>query len=134
MTLGLCLYILGVFLFNTFKMKTNQSYTPTHRSIGDNLSGILFWIMQLTIKYFRPDQMSVFKSILQGLAYLVITIGILIFLELIIVHFCNIDVNTRDNINYRIEKEKVEINNYQELGCDILNNSIENQIFEEEGD
>ena len=134
MTLGLCLYILGVFLFNTFKMKTNQSYTPTHRSIGDNLSGILFWIMQLTIKYFRPDQMSVFKSILQGLAYLVITIGLLIFLELIIVHFCNIDVNTRDNINYRIEKEKVEINNYQELGCDILNNSIENQIFEEEGD
>ena len=44
------------------------------------------------------------------------------------------DVNTRDRINYRIEKEKVEINNYQELGCDILNNSIENQIFEEEGD
>lgn len=134
MTLGLGLYILGVFLFNTFKMKTNQSYTPTHRSIGDNLSGVLFWIMQLTIKYFRPETLSLYKSILQGLSYLVITIGLLIFLELIIVHFCDMDINTRDSINYRIEKEKVEINTFQELACDILNNSIENKIVDEEGE
>ena len=31
---------------NTFKMLTNQSYSHTHRAIGDNLSAFIFWIIQ----------------------------------------------------------------------------------------
>ena len=132
MTLGLCLYILGVFLFNTFKMKTNQSYTPTHRSIGDNLSGIIFWIMQLTIDWFHSDKKTTTPALVvfQGISYLMMSIGIMIFLELVIVNLCEMNRNTVDSINKRVDKENKTMNYLEAFDSEIFEESESNDTFE----
>ena len=104
--IGIIIYIIGVTFFNAFKMKTNQAYSPTHRAIGDNLSGMIFFIVQICLGDLEDNILII---VLEGISYIIISIGILIFLELIIMHFCGMDNNTRDSINERLDEEKEEL-------------------------
>ena len=104
--IGIIIYIIGVTFFNAFKMKTNQAYSPTHRAIGDNLSGMIFFIVQIFLHDLGDNILII---VLEGISYIIISIGILIFLELIIMHFCGMDNNTRDSINERLDEEKEEL-------------------------
>ena len=46
-------------------MKTNQWYTPTHRVIGDNMSGIIFYIMGICFTYFgNPEENYITRNII----------------------------------------------------------------------
>ena len=130
-TCGFTLYLVGVFWFDTFKMKTTQSYTPTHRSIGDNLSGIIFWIMQLTINWFHSDSKNPTPAIIvfQGISYLIMSIGIMLFLELIIVNVCEMNRNTVDNINIRVYKENEQMNHLEAFNSETFEES-ESDSFE----
>ena len=131
-TCGFTLYLIGVFWFDTFKMKTNQSYTPTHRSIGDNLSGIIFWIMQLTIDWFHSDKKTTTPALVvfQGISYLMMSIGIMIFLELVIVNLCEMNRNTVDSINKRVDKENKTMNYLETFDSEIFEESESNDTFE----
>ena len=132
LTLGLMVYLIGVFWFDTFKMKTNQSYIPTHRSIGDNLSGIIFWIMQLTIDWFHSDKKTTTPALVvfQGISYLMMSIGIMIFLELVIVNLCEMNRNTVDSINKRVDKENKTMNYLEAFDSEIFEESESNDTFE----
>ena len=132
LTIGLMVYLIGVFWFDTFKMKTNQSYTPTHRSIGDNLSGIIFWIMQLTIDWFHSDKKTTTPALVvfQGISYLMMSIGIMIFLELVIVNLCEMNRNTVDSINKRVDKENKTMNYLEAFDSEIFEESESNDTFE----
>ena len=129
---GFTLYLVGVFWFDTFKMKTTQSYTPTHRSIGDNLSGIIFWIMQLTINWFNSDSKKTTPAIIvfQGISYLIMSLGIMLFLELIIVNVCEMNRNTVDSINRRVYKENEQMNYLEAFNSETLEESKSDETFE----
>ena len=131
LTLGLMVYLIGVFWFDTFKMKTNQSYIPTHRSIGDNLSGIIFWIMQLTIDWFHSDKKTTTPALVvfQGISYLMMSIGIMIFLELVIVNLCEMNRNTVDSINKRVDKENKTMNYLEAFDSEIFEESESNDTY-----
>ena len=112
---------------NTFRMLTNQCYSPTHRAIGDTLSSFLFWIIQLCIESFREEENSVWINFIKGGTYIMIYFGIFIFLELIIIMRCGMDKNTTDMIINRVDVEEEEINKIQDLQLDyeILSQTIE---------
>ena len=99
-------------------MKTNQAYSPTHRAIGDNLSGMFFFIVQIFL-HDLGDNINILIIVLEGISYIIISICIIIFLELIIIHFCGMDKNTRDSINERLDAEVEEIN-LNELNSSLI--------------
>lgn len=132
--LSIILFFIGVFFVNTFRMLVNHSYSPTHRSIADTLSSFIFWILKLCYDIFisKNEDISVEHNILIGITYIVMYIGIFIFLELIIIHKCGMDKNTRDIINIRVNDEKKEIDNLPNLCVLLQTHEKENTLIEKE--
>ena len=101
----LIMYV-SIAIFNSFRILTNQHYTPTHRSISDSIASFLAWILKLTIPYFNTtvkDKEDYIKNTIIGILYVIMIIGVLIFLEIIILTFCGLDRNTKEKINARQE-------------------------------
>ena len=99
-------------------MLTNQSYSPTHRAIGDNLSAFIFWIIQ----FFAPkSKEELWKTILKGITYIIMFLGIFIFLELIIINVFDMNKNTKDSINTRVDEEEKEIEYINDNDINLLN-------------
>ena len=103
----LIMYV-SIAIFNSFRILTNQHYTPTHRSISDSIASFLAWILKLTIPYFSnnttvKDKEDYIKNTIIGILYVIMIIGVLIFLEIIILTFCDLDRNTKEKINARQE-------------------------------
>ena len=100
------LYI-SITFFNSFRILTNQHYTPTHRSLSDSIASFIAWILKLTIPFFNQtttkDDVFYRKNIIMGVLYIIMIIGVLIFLEIIILTFCDLDRNTKEKINARQE-------------------------------
>ena len=80
-------------------------YTPTHRVIGDNKWYYILYYGNLFYLLWKSRGFSL------KISYVIITIGIMIFLEMILLHFCNLDNNTNDNINNRIQNEQTHSKN-----------------------
>lgn len=101
----LIMYV-SIAIFNSFRILTNQHYTPTHRSISDSIASFLAWILKLTIPYFNTAvkvKKDYIKNTIIGILYVIMIIGVLIFLEIIILTFCDLDRNTKEKINARQE-------------------------------
>ena len=81
------LYI-SITFFNSFRILTNQHYTPTHRSLSDSIASFIAWILKLTIPFLNQtttkDDVFYIQNIIMGVLYIIMIIGVLIFLEIII--------------------------------------------------
>ena len=70
--------------YDIFRIKTNQEYSPTHRSIGDTLGSFFFWIVLVIMKCFNWFDFefigSAAFSLIYLVSYLIILIGV-IFIE-----------------------------------------------------
>ena len=119
--IALILFFIGVFCVNTFKMLTNQRYSPTHRAIGDNLSAFIFWIIQF---FEFKKQEELWKTILKGVTYVIMFLGIFIFLELIIINVFDLNRNTRDSINTRVDEEEKEIEYINDNNINLINQEV----------
>ena len=96
----LALFI-SFFFFNIFRIQTNAQCSPTHRSIADILGYFLYWLIRF-IEYLDPTDMhDTPYCFYGGLAYIVMIIGVLIYLELIILNICGIQKNTDSEIEQR---------------------------------
>ena len=85
----LALFI-SFFFFNIFRIQTNAQCSPTHRSIADILGYFLYWLIRF-IEYLDPTDMhDTPYCFYGGLAYIVMIIGVHIYLELIILNICGI--------------------------------------------
>ena len=100
------LYI-SITFFNSFRILTNQHYTPTHRSLSDSIASFIAWTLKLTIPFLNQtttkDDVFYIQNIIMGVLYIIMIIGVLIFLEIIILTFCDLDRNTKEKINARQE-------------------------------
>ena len=98
-------------MFNIFRVLTNSKCSPTHRGIADILGYFFFWMMRF-IDFFEPTSMHSGTNLLfASISYLLMIIGVLIYLELIIVNVCGFEKDTDSGIISRtlIENERMSL-------------------------
>ena len=94
-------YLSHSFSLTYFEFKQTHNGSPTHRSIADILGYFLYWLIRF-IEYLDPTDMhDTPYCFYGGLAYIVMIIGVLIYLELIILNICDIQKNTDSEIEQR---------------------------------
>ena len=106
--------VVALFWFNVFRLLTNHSFTPCHRSIADTITTFFRWILSIigiayNSKMFGPkhnsENIEVGDIIFQFVIYLVIFFDIAIYIELIILNVCGLETDTSTFIRIREEKE-----------------------------
>ena len=93
------------------RMMTITHFTPPHRYVADILVFLYFY----GIKMFYDK-----KYCFQVICLIFITFGILIYLEVLIVHICEMERNTQINIDKRGENDCKDIENL--LVTSVINN------------
>lgn len=85
-------------MFNLFRVLTNFKCSPTHRGIADILGYFFYWMMRF-IDFFEPTKMhSGMNLIFASVSYFLMIIGVLIYLELIIINVCGFQDDTDNEI------------------------------------
>ena len=102
--IGLFLYFIGTFAYNLCRIKTNDAYCPIHRNISDLICFYLGLILKFVIPFYRNDIVMIYV-ILQGLSYIIIIIGILIYFDILIIQCFDFSNNTSSIIQIRAEME-----------------------------
>ena len=107
--IGIIIYTIGIFIYNILRLLTNQRCSPTHLIIADCFGSLLGWILNFSIYFLRQEQ-KVQKDFyiqltLMGIGYVFIFIGLIIFLEFIVINKWGMNNNTTFNIQSRATEE-----------------------------
>ena len=78
-------------------MLTKKYLTPTHRSLSDTLTAFVSWIILIIV----PGNTEWARNAMNIPGYLLIFVGCLVFSEIIILHFCKLDRDTKEQITKR---------------------------------
>lgn len=101
--------VITYIMFNSFRILTNQNFTPSHRSISDAFGSFLFWILNIIFCFANSYDLTFWFKwtyyVVALISYLIILIGILIYLEILIITCCGFHLNTKKNI---FERERIE--------------------------
>ena len=129
----LILYMISNYFFMIFKFFTNKSLSPSHRSISDILGLFCIWVIRILFleeafglkeitQSEDPDGgnksvkiSDVAVNIVKFISYLAMMLAMFIFLEILILPFCNFEANTDSEIDSRSCKERESLNNLLEL-------------------
>lgn len=91
--------IVSFFCFNTLRMKIIYNLSTAHRSLSDTFGGFLIWFFLLNI---FGDEKLVIPSFILGISsYVIIIIGVLIFMEIIVLGCCGLDKDISNEIQIR---------------------------------
>ena len=92
-------------LFNVFRILTNAKCSPTHRAIADILGYFLYWVARFN-SFFEPTEMHKGPFwLIGGVSYVIIIVGVFVYLELIVIHICGFKDNTDEEIMMRGQSE-----------------------------
>lgn len=94
--------IISFLIFNTLRLKIIYNLSTAHRSLSDSFGGFLIWVFLMNI--FGEEEISVFNFIVGFVSYLFIIIGVMIFMEIIILNCYGLN----KNISNTIQKRDVE--------------------------
>ena len=94
----------GIFGFNTFKVLTNNYYYPTYKGLSDVFGNFLQWILFIMLGYSK-DKNEKSYYVIKSVSYVIMMIGIIIYLEIIQLNFCGFNMNTRKEIIKRTNDE-----------------------------
>ena len=111
--IGTILIFIGICGFNIFRMITIQIYSTTHRILTDIIKSFLLWVFVSLIfhSYFQVKEVDTFRIIIiKAISYLIVFIGLIIFLEIVIINLCGLNKNTIQSIVRRTEIEDANIN------------------------
>ena len=92
-------------VFNTFRLLTNQKYSPAHRVIADVFQTFLYWIVGIIVSSASGTLHSLDYYLVSGIAYLVVILGVLIYIEMLVIDWCGLGANTRIQIEDRQTEE-----------------------------
>lgn len=73
--------------------------------MSDVIGNLIRWILFSSIGLVKNDNESDYY-IIKVISYVILTIGVIIYLELIQLNCCGLNVNTRNEISIRIKEEK----------------------------
>ena len=99
-------------VLNTFRLLTNQAYSPTHRIIPDVYGCCFSWVVRVIFP--NLDKISTFmefQNFVIGFSFFLIMVGALIYLEIIELHFWGLSRNIRRTITSRQDIDlKINLN------------------------
>lgn len=99
--------IIILFFLNTFKSLANQHYSPLHRNLSNTFS--TFFHFFFNVFYYKTINNTVGYIILLICGHLFMILGVLIYLEIIILNFCGLNHNTKAQIDIRESKDYEEV-------------------------
>ena len=107
--IGIIIYAIGIFIYNILRLLTNQRCSPTHLIIADCFGSFLGWILNFSIYFLRQEEKVqndfYIQLTLMGIGYVFIFIGLIIFLEFIVINKWGMNNNTTFNIQSRATEE-----------------------------
>ena len=89
--------------FNIFRLKSNEHYSPTHRSLADCFCALLKWILTFALPFLKPGNVTPLSIVGTSIAYVIMMIGLVIYLEIIVLKVFGLERNTRYHIIQREE-------------------------------
>ena len=92
-------------------------FSPILLLVTNILIPILFWVVELI-----EGETSLIEIIIYPIGYMIILIGTLIYNEIIILNFCDLNKNTKKFVKQRQNVESVELSEY-------INNIRQNSLF-----
>ena len=99
-------------VLNTFRLLTNQAYSPTHRIIPDVYGCCFSWVVRAIFP--NLDEISrfmKFHNFVIGFSFFLMMVGALIYLEIIELHFWGLSRNIRRTITSRQDIDlKINLN------------------------
>ena len=99
-------------VLNTFRLLTNQAYSPTHRIIPDVYGCCFSWVVRVIFP--KLDEISTFmkfQNFVIGFSFFLMMVGALIYLEIIELHFWGLSRNIRRTITSRQDIDlKINLN------------------------
>lgn len=102
--------LFGSTFVNVFLMLIKKYLTPTHRSIADSFNAFFVWASTFTYDQGWGNKWDS-MNFLDIFGYLLIIIGCLIYNEIIIIHFFNLDRDTKSEIIERaLEDNRISLN------------------------
>lgn len=93
----------SMLFFNIFRLKSNEHYSPTHRSIADCFGALLKWILTFALPFLKPGNVTPLSIVGTSIAYVIMMIGLVIYLEIIVLKVFGLERNTRYHIIQREE-------------------------------
>ena len=103
--IGIIIYVIGIFIYNILRLLTNQRCSPTHLIIADCFGSLLGWILNFLRQEQKVQKDFYIQLTLMGIGYVFIFIGLIIFLEFIVINKWGMNNNTTFNIQSRATEE-----------------------------
>ena len=99
-------------VLNTFRLLTNQAYSPTHRIIPDVYGCCFSWVVRVIFPNLdKISKFMEFQNFVIGFSFFLIMVGALIYLEIIELHFWGLSRNIRRTITSRQDIDlKINLN------------------------
>ena len=99
-------------VLNTFRLLTNQAYSPTHRIIPDVYGCCFSWVVRVIFpKLDEISKFMEFQNFVIGFSFFLMMVGALIYLEIIELHFWGLSRNIRRTITSRQDIDlKINLN------------------------
>ena len=117
-------YVVSIALYNIVGINLTKLVSSTARAVVDTVRTVFIWAFFL---FFSPVEGTKEDFYwLQFMGFCLLVVGTLIYNEIVVLPFCNLDYYTRDNIELR-EKEKLKEklnNNDNEENTDKLCSSV----------
>jgi hypothetical protein len=115
-------FILTIFGFNVFRLLTNNAFGPCYRTIADLLGLFFDWVFELSVllplrqneQEEQDKRHDFWHYVFEFLCYLIILLGLLIFLELLRLKFCKLNLYTTQEIDRR------QLLDFEELPQDLI--------------
>ena len=136
-SLKLFFYFLGIFIFGsllqTFTVLVIYYFSPTLLMVTDIISPMLLWIVQAI-----EDRPKISTIVIKSLGYFVVLFCSLIYNEIIIFNFCDLNTNTKKYLEKRqneesslLRKTENDINNKELNQSQSDNDSVESDNEDE---
>ena len=91
---------IGLFLFNTFRLLTNNFCYPTYKGLSDVFGDFFRWMIFSWIGLTKNEN-ELYYYIIKVIAYVLMILGVVIYLEIIQLNFLGLNKNTRKEIIVR---------------------------------
>ena len=120
-------FLFSYLLYHILRIQTINKYSPSYRYVSDILSQLVIFIIDcISIK----PKNDVLLYILVSILYVMIILGMLVYQEVIVMHFWGMDENTTNIIKRRAEMDEKDFENM--IDDEILKNQLNADKEEEE--
>ena len=108
--LAMIWYFVGIFFSNVLRLLTIQFFTPTHRVMADTFNSFILLIIKMTVPFFYSEECNMDYFVKSMIANVIMTIGMLIYFEIVILGLGGFNKNTKSEIEDRSDSFEMEVN------------------------